>query len=94
MIQDIFTKMKNSIKSHAMKTTNADKKRLKGIARLVYLEGYAGLSKCEKFTLRGNQGRGFVVAKVINPEMEDKFKKNEADKKEKKARRKKQKTRK
>ena len=74
-----------------MKSINADKKRLKGIARLVYLEGYASLSKCEKFAERGNDGRGFYIAKVVNPEMEEKLKKNEADKIEKKARRKKQK---
>ena len=85
MIQDIFTKMENSIKSHTMKSINADKKRLKGIARLVYLEGYASLSKCEKFAERGNAGRGFYIAKVVNPEMEEKLK----EKEEKKTRRKK-----
>ena len=74
-----------------MKSNNADKKKLKGIARVVYIEGYAGLSKCEKFAQQGNGGRGFYIAKVINPEMEENLKKNDADKIEKKARRKKQK---
>ena len=67
-----------------MKSINADKKKLKGIARLVYIEGYASLSKCEKFAERGNAGRGFYIAKVVNPEMEEKLKEKEEKKTRKK----------
>ncbi len=87
MTQDIFEKMTNSTKSLAMKIVNAERKKLRGLARQVYLEGYASLSKCEKFAERGNAGRGFYIAKIVNPEMADKLK----EKDEKKTRRKKQK---
>jgi len=60
---DISTceKMMKLEQRRASKLGNADKKKLKGVAREVYLQGFAGLSKCEDVAAKGNEGRGFKV---------------------------------
>ena len=48
-------------KSQIMKKANADKAKLKGVARDVYLNGVARLSKCEEVARKGNKGKGYIV---------------------------------
>ena len=79
---DIYQKVERSTQSLAMKIANASKAKLKGVARQVYLDGFASLKNCEKVAMNGNQGRGFYIAKVTNPE----YVKKEEEKTEKKNR--------
>lgn len=50
------------------KLANADKKKLKGPARDIYLLGLASLSKCEEVAEKGNGGKGFVVPVIVSEE--------------------------
>lgn len=45
--------------SWKMKLENAEKQKLRGLPRLIYLQGIARLSKCEDVARKGNQGNGF-----------------------------------
>ena len=45
--------------SWKMKLENAEKHKLKGVSRIIYLEGIARLSKCDDVARKGNQGKGF-----------------------------------
>ena len=47
--------------SWKMKLENAEKQKLRGIPRLIYLQGIARLSKCEDVARKGNQGKGFYL---------------------------------
>ena len=47
--------------SWKMKLGNAEKHKLRGIPRLIYLQGIARLSKCEDVARKGNQGKGFYL---------------------------------
>jgi hypothetical protein len=80
---DIYQKVERSTQSLAMKIANAGKARLKGMARQLYLEGFASLKNCEKVAQNGNQGRGFYIAKVVNKEFAEKEKENEKKKRNK-----------
>ena len=44
-----------------MKEANADKAKLTGVARDIYLLGRASLSKCVVVAAKGNKGKGYVV---------------------------------
>ena len=59
------------IKSAEMKLNNANKAKLSPIARQVYLQGYASLSKAEGVAAKGNEGRGFVLPNVVVAKIED-----------------------
>ena len=65
---DVYQRAERYVQSLTMKIVNAEKARLKGPARQVYLDGFASLKNCEKVAMSGNQGRGFYIAKVTNPE--------------------------
>ena len=71
-----------------MKIVIAEKARLKGIARQVYLDGFASLKNCEKVAQNGNQGRGFYIAKVVNQEFAEKENEKNEKKKRKKGKKK------
>ena len=47
--------------SWKMKLQNAERQKLRGIPRLIYLQGIARLSKCEDVARKGNQGKGFYL---------------------------------
>ena len=47
--------------SWKMKLVNSEKNKLRGIPRLIYLQGIARLSKCEDVARKGNQGKGFYL---------------------------------
>ena len=47
--------------SWKMKLENAEKQKLRGLPRLIYLQGIARLSKCEDVARKGNQGKGFYL---------------------------------
>jgi len=47
-------------KSEVMKEANANKAKLTGVAREVYLRGIARLSKAVEVAEKGNNGRGYV----------------------------------
>ena len=79
---DVYQKVERNAQSLMHKIANANKAKLKSIARQVYLDGFAHLKNCEKVAMRGNQGRGFYIAKVTNPE----YVKKEEEKNEKKNR--------
>jgi hypothetical protein len=83
IMADIYQKVERSTQSLAMKIANAGKARLKGVARQVYLDGFASLKNCEKVAQNGNQGRGFYIAKVVNAEFAEKEKENEKKKRKK-----------
>tara|TARA_B100000949_G_C14202229_1_gene416498 strand:+ start:320 stop:565 length:246 start_codon:yes stop_codon:yes gene_type:complete len=51
--------------SWKMKLENAEKQKLRGIPRLIYLQGIARLSKCEDVARKGNQGKGFYLQKSV-----------------------------
>ncbi len=53
------------IKSTEMKLNNANRAKLSPIARQVYLQGYASLSKAEGVAAKGNEGRGFILPNVV-----------------------------
>ena len=88
MIVDVYEKAERKAQSLISKVANADKAKLKGVARQVYLEGFASLKNCEKVAQNGNQGRGFHIAKVVNQEFADRDKENEKKKKRKKGKKK------
>jgi hypothetical protein len=88
IMADVYQRAERSTQSLAMKIANAGKARLKGMARQLYLEGFASLKNCEKVAEKGNQGRGFYIAKVVNAEFVEKEKDN--DKKKQKRGKKKQ----
>ena len=88
MMADIYQKVERSTRSLAMKIDNASKARLKGMARQVYLEGFASLKNCEKVAQNGNQGRGFYIAKVVNKEFAEKEKENDQKKTRKRGKKK------
>ena len=88
MITDVYEKAERKAQSLISKVANADKAKLKGVARKVYLEGFASLKNCEKVAQNGNQGRGFYIAKVVNQEFAEKEKENEKKKKRKKGKKK------
>lgn len=48
-------------KSEAMKEANANKAKLSGTAREVYLRGIARLSKAVEVAEKGNGGRGYEL---------------------------------
>ena len=85
---DIYQKVERNTQSLAMKIDNAGKARLKGMARQVYLEGFASLKNCEKVAQNGNQGRGFYIAKVVNKEFAEKEKENDQKKTRKRGKKK------
>ena len=74
--------IEGQILSWRMKLLNAEKHKLKGIPRLIYLQGIARLSKCEDVARKGNQGKGFYLQNKSVIEDSD-------EKKDKKPRRKK-----
>ena len=88
MITDVYEKAERKAQSLISKVANADKAKLKGVARQVYLEGFASLKNCEKVAQNGNQGRGFYIAKVVNQEFADREKENEKKKKRKRGKKK------
>ena len=88
MITDVYEKAERKAQSLICKVANADKAKLKGVARQVYLEGFASLKNCEKVAQNGNQGRGFYIAKVVNQEFADREKENEKKKKRKRGKKK------
>ena len=53
--------IEGQILSWKMKLENAEKHKLRGIPRLIYLQGIASLSKCEDVARKGNQGKGFYL---------------------------------
>ena len=59
------------IKSTEMKLNNANRAKLSPVARQVYLQGYASLSKAEGVAAKGNEGRGFVLPNVVVAKTED-----------------------
>ena len=63
--------MDDVIKSTTMKLNNANKAKLSPIARQVYLQGYASLSKAEAVAAKGNEGRGFILPNVVVAKTED-----------------------
>ena len=79
---DVYQRAERKAQSLVSKIANAEQARLKGVARQVYLDGFASLKNCEKVAQNGNQGRGFYIAKVVNQEFAEK----EKDKNEKKKR--------
>ena len=75
--------IEGQVLSWKMKLLNAEKHKLRGIPRLIYLQGIARLSKCEDVARKGNQGKGFYLQnKSTIPEDND-------EKRDKKPRRKK-----
>ena len=80
---DVYQKAERKAQSLVSKIANAEKARLKGVARQVYLDGFASLKNCEKVAQNGNQGRGFYIAKVVNQEFADRQKENEKKKRKK-----------
>ena len=74
--------IEGQVLSQRMKLLNAEKHKLKGIPRLIYLQGIARLSKCEDVARKGNQGKGFYLQNKSVIEDRD-------EKKDKKPRRKK-----
>ena len=74
--------IEGQILSWRMKLLNAEKHKLRGIPRLIYLQGIARLSKCEDVARKGNQGKGFYLQNKSVIEDSD-------EKKDKKPRRKK-----
>ena len=80
---DVYQKAERKAQSLISKIANAEKARLKGVARQVYLDGFASLKNCEKVAQNGNQGRGFYIAKVVNQEFADRQKENEKKKRKK-----------
>ena len=91
MITDVYEKAERKAQSLISKVANADKAKLKGLARQVYLEGCPSLKNCEKVAQNGNQGRGFYIAKVVNQEFAEKEKENEKKKKRKRGKKKQEK---
>ena len=85
---DIYQKTERKALSLEMKIVNASKAKLKGVARQVYLDGFASLKNCEKVAQNGNQGRGFYIAKVVNAEFAEKEKENEKKKTRKRGKKK------
>jgi hypothetical protein len=55
------------IKSMKMRLANADKSKLGIMAKQIYLQGFARLSKAEKVASEGNDGRGFVLKNTVAP---------------------------
>jgi hypothetical protein len=81
---DVYQRAERHVQSVVMKIENANRAKLKGVARQVYLDGFASLKNCEKVAINGNQGRGFYIAKVVNSEFAEKEKeKNEKQKRKK-----------
>lgn len=75
--------IEGQILSWKMKLENAEKHKLRGVPRLIYLQGIARLSKCEDVARKGNQGKGFYLQnKITIPE-------NDEEKKDRKPRKKK-----
>ena len=85
---DVYQKAERKAQSLISKIANAEKARLKGVARQVYLDGFASLKNCEKVAQNGNQGRGFYIAKVVNQEFAEKEKENDKKKKRKRSKKK------
>ena len=85
---DVFQKVERNAQSLMHKIANANKAKLKSIARQVYLDGFASLKNCEKVAMSGNQGRGFYIAKVVNPEYVKKEKEKDDIKKRKRGKKK------
>ena len=77
----LYEKMMKLEQRRASKLVNADKKKLTGMAREVYLQGFAGLSNCEDVAARGNEGRGFKVPVYVSKEYAKTDKKNNKRKK-------------
>ena len=67
--------------SWKMKLQNAERQKLRGIPRLIYLQGIARLSKCEDVARKGNQGKGFYLQN--KSVIEDGEKKDERPRKKK-----------
>ncbi len=59
------------LKSTEMKLNNANRAKLSPVARQVYLQGYASLSKAEGVAAKGNEGRGFHLPNVVVAKTED-----------------------
>jgi hypothetical protein len=74
------------IKSMKMRIVNADRAKLGIIAKQIYLQGMAGLSKAEKVASEGNDGRGFVLKNTVAPShgKQNKRKNNNRGKRKKK----------
>ena len=53
------------IKSTEMRLNNANRAKLSPVARQVYLQGYASLSKAEGVAAKGNESRGFILPNVV-----------------------------
>ena len=71
------------IKSTEMKLNNANKAKLSPIARQVYLQGYASLSKAEGVAAKSNEGRGFHLPSVVVAKTEDDQKPRNKNRREK-----------
>ena len=61
--------MMTKTKSEEMKIAAANKAKLQGLAREVYLRGFARLSKAKDVAERGNGGKGFVLPVFAKPEV-------------------------
>jgi hypothetical protein len=73
------------MKSMKMRMVNADRANLGIIAKQIYLQGFARLSKAEKVATEGNDGRGFVLKNTVAPSRgkNDKRKNNKRGKRQK-----------
>ena len=58
--------VKSLFTSIDMRIVNANKYKLSAMARQVYLQGYACLSKAEEVASSGNHGKGFKVATLFS----------------------------
>ena len=64
-VYDNIMKLEQRKKS---KLWNAEKKKVKGLARDIYLLGIASLSKCEEVAQKGNSGRIYKLPVIVSEE--------------------------
>jgi hypothetical protein len=62
----VYDKMMKLEQRKKSKLWNAEKKKLKGLARDIYLLGIASLSRCEEVAQKGNSGRGYKLPVIIS----------------------------
>ena len=70
--ENIMKTIKSIFKSIEVRVRNADKNRLAGSARQVYLHGLARLSKAAEVASRGNKGRGFKTKFLFSEPKQEK----------------------
>ena len=62
----VYDKMMKLEQRKKSKLWNAEKKKLKGLARDIYLLGIASLSRCEEVAQKGNSGRGYKLPVIVS----------------------------